>query len=510
MKALLRALGCVSVLLASSIAASGATFTVTNDNDSGAGSLRQAILDANAAPGADTIAFSLSPGLQTIAPPTPLPVITDPVTIDGYTQPGTSLNTLAVGDNRVLLIRLDGVNQSFDGLTFGAGAAASVVRGLVMGRYDNAINSDVQLNVTGCFIGINADGVTPFSNQVGILHGGAGGTIGGLTPGSRNVVSGNTAGGIGVGMRLTGSFLIVNGNYIGTNAAGTAAVSNRLGISVLGTQIDIGGVFGGNLISGNVGAFLSPGIELTNGASSVNIFGNSIGLNAAGTSGIPNTYGIITTQSPTLAPTFIRIGALSAPNRIAFNTQDGISLTLAGPVSGQNILISSNSIHDNGGLGIDLNNDGVTPNDTGDADVGPNLLQNYPVLTAATFSAGNITISGALNSTPSTFFAIEFFQNPACGPQNHGQGQTLLGTTTVTTDAGGNATFGVTFPGSNGGVVTSVASVQGGPQTWNTSEFSACQAVSATVPGAIPALSPSLLLLLSVAIAAMAASRLRS
>src|SRR5437762_2210933 len=64
------------------------TFTVLNLADSGAGSLRQAVLDANANPGADVIAFAVGGGVQTIAPTSALPLVTDPVTLDGWTQPG--------------------------------------------------------------------------------------------------------------------------------------------------------------------------------------------------------------------------------------------------------------------------------------------------------------------------------------------------------------------------------------------------------------------------------------
>ena len=80
-----------------------------NTNDSGPGSLRQAIFNANANPGLDTIAFAIpGAGMHTISPTSPLPNITDPVVIDGYTQPGSSPNTLANGDNAVLLIELNG------------------------------------------------------------------------------------------------------------------------------------------------------------------------------------------------------------------------------------------------------------------------------------------------------------------------------------------------------------------------------------------------------------------
>src|SRR5437879_3578388 len=86
-----------------------AAFTVTNNTDGGPGSLRQAILDANTAPGADQIAFAIpGPGPHTISPLSELPTITDPVDINGYTQPGARPNTLAVGDDAVLLIDLSG------------------------------------------------------------------------------------------------------------------------------------------------------------------------------------------------------------------------------------------------------------------------------------------------------------------------------------------------------------------------------------------------------------------
>src|SRR5581483_11026436 len=92
------------------VAAVAATFTVTNTNDSGAGSLRQALLDANAAPGLDTIAFNIpGTGVHTITTPTTdLPDITSPVLIDGYTQPGSTPNTNALnaGINAVLQIEL--------------------------------------------------------------------------------------------------------------------------------------------------------------------------------------------------------------------------------------------------------------------------------------------------------------------------------------------------------------------------------------------------------------------
>src|SRR5262249_6333815 len=116
--------------------------------------------------------------------------------------------------------------------------------------------------------------------------------------------------------------------------------------------------------------------------------------------------------------------------------------------------ISGNSIHDNGGLGIDLGDipydangnvttdpsqwaysapDGVTLNDS-QGHVGPNHFQKYPVLASAAATAAGTTVTGTLNSVPNTTFRIEFFANAAADPSGHGQGQTYLGFANVTTD----------------------------------------------------------------------------
>jgi len=125
------------MLLCLLASAQASTFTVINTSDSGAGSLRQAISDANGNSGADTIAFNIpGSGVHTISPLTPLPTVTGPVTIDGYTQPGSSQNTLAVGDNAVLLVEISGalVSGTFtDGLDMFGGS--STIRGLVINHF---------------------------------------------------------------------------------------------------------------------------------------------------------------------------------------------------------------------------------------------------------------------------------------------------------------------------------------------------------------------------------------
>ena len=128
--------------------------------------------------------------------------------------------------------------------------------------------------------------------------------------------------------------------------------------------------------------------------------------NVSGTTPIGNgLHGIlITSEGPSSGPAGNRIEG----NTIAFNGGDGVFSSV-----GCCNQIKSNSIFSNGGLGIDLGPDGVTPNDPGDADSGPNDLQNFPVPSSATSSDNGTTIQGTLDSTPSTQFELEFFSAEA-------------------------------------------------------------------------------------------------
>ena len=108
---MIRRLATAASLALLAVSLPAATFNVTNTDDSGSGSLRQAILDANAAGGADTIAFNITgSGVHTIALATALPAITSPVTINGYSQGGASANThdTTQGLDTVLKIEIDG------------------------------------------------------------------------------------------------------------------------------------------------------------------------------------------------------------------------------------------------------------------------------------------------------------------------------------------------------------------------------------------------------------------
>src|SRR5690242_19646857 len=137
MKAFSHVLRCALVTLVAPVAVRAAIFTVDNVNDAGGGSLRQAILDANANAGFDEIRFAIpGPGVHTIAVASALPGITSPVLIDGYSQAGSAVNNLAVGTDAVLEIELTAsVDFNASGLLFLAGSGGSTVRGLVVNRF---------------------------------------------------------------------------------------------------------------------------------------------------------------------------------------------------------------------------------------------------------------------------------------------------------------------------------------------------------------------------------------
>jgi len=260
---------CALLILSGTAALSANTYTVTNTSDTGAGSLRQAITDANTNPGADAIHFNIpgsdpncdSGGVCTITvSATGLPLITDALTIDGYTQPGAAVNTSATGTNAALKIILAGTNTA-SGSGIGLGANSITIRGLVIGGFLDGIGGGFvnDIHIIGCFIGVDATGNAAFPNpRQGIYITPADGiTIGGTALADRNVVSGNGNVGMAVGLgSLTGSILI-QGNLVGTNAAGTAAIPNNDGITTdtngLGGTYTIGGsaANAGNVVSGN-------------------------------------------------------------------------------------------------------------------------------------------------------------------------------------------------------------------------------------------------------------------
>ena len=537
------------------------TFVVTNTNDNGAGSFRQMLIDANNNLGKDTIYFNI-PGntKHTISPASQLPVITDPVVIDGYSQPGASPSTkpITAGSNAVLMIELNFNNTSagVDGLNITAGN--STVQGLVINSfYGNGIKLETKggNTIAGNFIGTDVTGIVgkplakiEFTWGV-IIHNSANNVIGGTTASARNVISGSGNGidivgngasnnkvqgnligtdktgtavlgnlemgveinngsknliggtvsgarniitgngisssnsvipGVGIniqGVSATGNF--IQGNFIGTDITGKTSLNNsaQTGIYIAGNNNTIGGatIAARNIISGN--SWSASGVDGGTGIRVIGdsnvVQGNFIGTDLTGTTDIGNGTGIIINGSDNM------IGGMASGmgNIIAFNKSYGISVSVLS-VSEKSInnTIFSNSIFSNYMIGINLGAGGlVTANDVGDGDTGPNNLQNFPVIISATSGGGSTTVDGTLNSTANVAFRLEFFSNKICDPSGYGEGQTLLGSTNVTTDASGNASFKTTFPVSvpNGYFITATAT----DARNNTSEFSKCLAV---------------------------------
>ena len=291
----------------------GQSFAVTNNNSEGAGSLREAIINANATPGADTVTFNIpGPGVKVIGLPAPLPDITEQIVIDGTTQPGYAGTPL---------IELDGTANTGNGFVIKAGG--STVRGLAIGNFRSG---SAAIWLSGCdnnlieanYLGVDASGTSARPNVNGVLLSlSSNNTIGGTTAAGRNVISGNTFDGVAI----SGDGNIVQGNYIGTNAAGTAAIPNGTsGVSIPSSQYAnnlIGGTAAGagNLISGN-----PRGLKI-NGIGTL-IQGNLIGTDPTGTSKVPNGLGV------DVLGTNIVVGGLTpaARNIISGNNGDGVSI----------------------------------------------------------------------------------------------------------------------------------------------------------------------------------------
>lgn len=306
-------------------------------------------------------------------------------------------------------------------------------------------------------------------------------TIGGSVPGAGNILS---AGGHGVFALAAGT--ILRGNRIGTDITGTVARPNTFGVEITGTTAFVSSAtFGGsganegNLISGNqsdaVRLFLASGT----------FQGNRIGVSSTGTPLGNGGYGIFVDSGQA------EIGGSMAGqgNVIANNGDTGVQVRIGFPAvrNASEAAILGNSIFGNGFLGI--NNslpDVVTANDSGDGDAGPNDLQNFPVVTTATLGAGNVTLSGTLDSLASSTFRLEFFSNASCDALGFGEGATFLGSVDVTTNGSGLGSFGpVVFAIPAGQpVITATATNSAN----HTSEFSSC--VTATGgPPPLPSLS---------------------
>ena len=452
-------------------------------------SLRAALQEVNAlgaAPDPYRIEFDIvASGVITISPAMPLPPILVPLELDGATQPDTSCPTATAPAN--LRIVLDGshISNPATGLILGAGSDGSLIRGLVIGNFSNqglSINSDDN-HIYCNQIGIGADGVTPIGNvYFGVHVNGAHNVIGGSNfHNRRNVISGNDL--EGLFLDIDASDNLVTNNLIGTTADGLAAAGNGdHGILIIGEGNLIGSFSGvGNVISGNGG----NGI-LINNADFTGIMGNLIGVDRTGQGFLPNQgHGIeiLAGASHTqiggndTTPSEL-LGSGGQGNLIAGNGGHGISLREVEGLIPLSNPIRHNAIYGNGGLGIDLGDDGVDVIDPGDDDDGANGHQNRPELTT---TPGSRQLIIQLQSLPNSTFTIDLFRNYSCDPTGFGEGQDWLWSGQLTTDASGVAMVQATVPEAVafGTALSATATHQ---ETANSSEFSNCAVLQALAP----------------------------
>jgi CSLREA domain-containing protein len=496
----------VAGLLSGPALAATITVNVANDEnvDNGNCSLREAIVAANtnaayngctAGSGADTIAFDLPAGFQNISIGSALPNITSEIHIDGYSKSDATPNTLASGTDAVINVGIYNGGGVVYGLTLVPGASGSSIRGLRIAGFATAgiyLFGDSGLsNVTiaGNFIG--TDGNADLGNATaGVLFystispGATNSLIGGPLPADRNLISGNDTAGINISGPGSSGITIQN-NLIGTTADGVSLIAQHYGIWLSRSGNN---TITGNVIGGNNGVFLSGQFTDDN-----LVTANAIGVGADGVSDIGGTGSgvlIFATFSGGGGPQDNVIGGVGANdgNVIANWGQDGVHINrddalLASFSTGNQIL--GNRIYANGVLGIELADQatasgaGVSANDANDVDTGPNGYQNFPVITAAVTNGANTAVSFTLDGEPSnTQYRLEFFSNASCDVSGHGEGEVFLyGQTWVASD-GDLAETAMSLPATTPGHFITMTATTYDIGTKETSEFSACQAVT--------------------------------
>jgi hypothetical protein len=352
--------------------ADAATYTVTSAADSGAGTLRAAIEAANATLEADTINFAIGTGTVEIVLQAPLPLITQRLKIEGFTQPpagGTVPRIRLVGGQMV---------ESGQGLRLSAANCTPgfcVVRGLQIVEFplEGILVEAGQWAIRGNYIG--TDGTLARGNaRNGISVEGEQSLIGGTAPGDGNLISANGYAGIG----LYGTATTVEGNRIGTDASGLIALGNAAqGIRVFGDDHLIGGFTAAsrNLISGNG----LEGIAVEAEAEDVLILFNRVGTRADGNAALGNTRAGIAVSGPRTV-----VGLGGSGNLVSANGYHGVEL--GGAATGS--LVQGNRIGTNadGLAALPNQSGGVRVIDATDVEIGGSAVGD-----------GNL-ISGNLNS----------------------------------------------------------------------------------------------------------------
>jgi hypothetical protein len=450
------------------------TFVVVNTEDSGLGSLRQTILDANANPGPDTITFDIDgEAPHVISLGEALPPITDPVEILGPDQESETTVVIDGGElvSTAVGIRLDlgssgSVIKNLEIRNFGTGilvpGSSSQAHAITGNRIHGNSNSGIFLtgaesvveanvvygNGTGINLGTSANGNILDSNLVGTADGltASPNNVGvNITNGSANlvvanVISGNTTRGLRIG-GVAGTNNVVRGNLIGTTADGAQPLANGTDGVIIQQDAGnntIGGTdpTAGNLISGNLG----PGVLISGAGNGNQVLGNTIGLDVEGTALGNGGHGI---WIPSTSFTTV------ANNTIRSNGGHGIFLNGSFFAT-----LRANSIDDNTLLGIRLEsgaNGGITA----------------PFVWAGE-GPGEVVLEW-FDGPPDSIATFEVFTSPTCDPTGSGEGRQPLELVEEETSSEGFVQVSTVLEETTGVVTATVTDVNG-----NTSEFSNC------------------------------------
>ena len=390
------------------VQSTGTIYTVNTINDVNDGtcdgthcSLREAIIAANANNASttiDAVHFNISgAGPHTIwISGSALPVITDALVIDGYTQPGSApnTNTPSQGLNTVIQVAVRPTISAIIGFNVQS-SSTSVIRGLAIERFDKAISlaSGGPHVVEGNLRGSTADGIAGLGNNYGVWvqSGAPNATIGGSSAASSNLVAASEADGLFIDQA---SGTIIQNNLIGTDIANSTALpSIRVGIYLWEGSDAV--------VTGNVVRFSgSHGIMIETWATA-NVSGNTITSNVRD--------GIFLAEGSTN----INVAA----NTVTGN-DNGIRI---GDAATDAVSILRNSISGNARLGIDLQPLApvvTEPNDALDVDSGFNRMMNFPIITSSSAAA----VGGTINTEATSVVRIELFANTACDPSGFGEG----------------------------------------------------------------------------------------
>jgi parallel beta-helix repeat protein len=433
------------------------TWDVTTPADSGPGSLREAIEQTNYWRGPDVITFHIpAAGVQTITLLSPLPPITDTLTIDASTQ----------GDPKLHLVELDGMWLPPASIGLDLQASHCVIDHLTIDRfpgYGLRLEGTGGHTIRSSHIGVDPSGTVEQGNYAGVWINSPNNVIGGV--GGRNVVSGNSY----IGVYVSGVGNRVEGNYIGPNAAGGNFAATGDTRQSFGVQLwSVGAVIRNNVIAGS-----RAGITLDRASENV-IQGNRIGTNGNGAIGslstgilvdLAGTNNVIGGPGPGQGNTIAYVGWMRGAIHVTSGTGNAIR--------GNRIYAISPP-----SLAIDLDPTGPNPNELGRAASGANNGQNSPVVTFASSDAASTTLLGELWSLPNTAFVLDVYSSPVNTTTGSCEARAYLGAATVVTDANGRADF--RFAGAPpvppGQFVAATATRQTGPH--DTSEISPCTVVS--------------------------------